>query len=495
MAFTHVLRDAASAPAPPPTPPPAAAPPSGMSLLPFTHLLRDGTAPAPAPGPAPAPSSPATPWRASRPPPPPVASAADRAAREAHIVPADELPSLGTARLGDAPAPPSAWFFDWSRTSPLDAPGVLSWLRRKLQRVVLPAGWLDASAGGDVPAAPSIWDLDPLVGALDQAFEQMLVGARSAATLANYRNPFLKLVLWVALHGGAVAPPEPWDVRRYLVYVVALRRNQSVAEQAVRAVQFVCWSNDWPVLSSSPHCRVPVQAAVRAFGRPTVKAAPVEPWMVVAVVQGSASAPLAQRMVAWAVLACFMCLGRYSDLCRLRFDSGYYEDHGSFLRFFLDKRKTDQNYDGQWIDVASSSVAASAFGGFSAVVHLRAAAAALQHTGPVLRRVGGPAGREYLRAPLIRSGSSAGCLANMSRDTFQKRYQALLIRHCGLSETDAKEYSSHGIRAGAATTLVKHKVPEHIIKACAGVTSAGWIDCYDRLDLDRRLECSRALGL
>ena len=135
----------------------------------------------------------------------------------------------------------------------------------------------------------------------DRAFEAMILGARNTATLGNYRNPYLKLTTWIALHGGAVAPPDLDVVGRYLVYVVALQRNKSVAEQAVRALQFVCWSNGCPSISGSPQCRIPMEAAGRPFSSPVVKAAPGEPWMVVAVVRGAAAGPEPQRMMAWAV--------------------------------------------------------------------------------------------------------------------------------------------------------------------------------------------------
>ena len=190
-----------------------------------------------------------------------------------------------------------------------------------------------------------------------------------------------------------------------------------------------------------------------------------------------------------------MCLGRYSDLCRLRFDHGYYEDHTDFLRFFIDKRKTDQSFNGQWIDIASSLEAANGFDGFSAVVELRKAAAALGNLGPVLRRIYGPARRERLGHPFITSGKHAGCPANMTRDTFQRRYQQLLVKFCGLSQKDTEDYTSQGLRAGGTTTLLKHRVPKRDIQRRAGTTSEGWLGMYDRVDLDRRLQCSRALGL
>ena len=84
---------------------------------------------------------------------------------------------------------------------------------------------------------------------------------------------------------------------------------------------------------------------------------------------------------------------------------------------------------------------------------------------------------------------------NMTRSQFQRHIQGMLVEFCALPLQDAKTYTTQGIRAGAATTLVKHRVPDHVVKGRAGVTSDDWIMTYDRIDLDRRLECSRALSL
>ena len=83
----------------------------------------------------------------------------------------------------------------------------------------------------------------------------------------------------------------------------------------------------------------------------------------------------------------------------------------------------------------------------------------------------------------------------MMYSDFTLELRSALVRYCGLPRDTAAQYTSHGIRAGAATTLVRAQVPDHIIQSRAGVTSADWITAYDRLDLGRRLACSRSLGL
>mmetsp|Transcript_14741 Transcript_14741/g.22243 ORF Transcript_14741/g.22243 Transcript_14741/m.22243 type:complete len:86 (-) Transcript_14741:3637-3894(-) len=84
---------------------------------------------------------------------------------------------------------------------------------------------------------------------------------------------------------------------------------------------------------------------------------------------------------------------------------------------------------------------------------------------------------------------------NASRELLQAHLQECLVSQCGLDAATAKRYTTQGIRAGAATTLVKHRIPEQRIKDLAGVTSEDWLVTYDRVDLERRLEGSRGLGL
>ena len=292
--------------------------------------------------------------------------------------------------------------------------------------------------------------------ALDLAFTSMVYGGRAVRTLAKYRLPFLKLALWLALRGCSLSPPSPQVVGRYLVFVTAVRRNQSAAASAVAALQYVSYLNNWESVADSVYVRVPKDAASRAFAAPTRKAPAIEAWMVVAIVRACCGAdePAPLRMFGYAVLACFMVVGRFDDLCHLRFDSGYFESHTTHLRFFFDRRKNDQNYSGHWVDVATSDAGSASSPGFSAVVHLRAAVDFLGNEGPVLRRVWKRSHAvPCLAPPLFESGKHAGHPRNMLYRDFVEQLRAVLISCCGPSTNDAREYSTHGIRASAKKSL------------------------------------------
>ena len=83
----------------------------------------------------------------------------------------------------------------------------------------------------------------------------------------------------------------------------------------------------------------------------------------------------------------------------------------------------------------------------------------------------------------------------MLYEDLARQFRSALVAHSNISAAEAVAFSTHAIRRGAVTSLVKAKVPDHIIVARAGVVSADWVRTYDGIDLERRLTCSRSPGL
>ena len=86
-----------------------------------------------------------------------------------------------------------------------------------------------------------------------------------------------------------------------------------------------------------------------------------------------------------------------------------------------------------------------------------------------------------------------GCPCFMMFPDFLNRLRAALVECCGLTSDEALHYTTHGVRAAAATSLVKADVALHIINTRAGTVTHNWVADYDRVDLPRRLDASRAL--
>ena len=70
---------------------------------------------------------------------------------------------------------------------------------------------------------------------------------------------------------------------------------------------------------------MPMQAAERAFAQPTKKGS--------VQLRCGADKPACSRMLGWTVLACFMWIGRFDDLCTLRWDPGFFEARTWGIRF------------------------------------------------------------------------------------------------------------------------------------------------------------------
>ncbi|KAJ1448740.1 hypothetical protein M885DRAFT_538043 [Pelagophyceae sp. CCMP2097] len=276
------------------------------------------------------------------------------------------------------------------------------------------------------------------------------------------------------------------------------RRNKSAAVVAVRALAFVAWMNSWGPLSTSPHCALMISAAVRAFSGPTKKAAALEAWHVAAIVKACcrADSPDHDFMFGTALVTCFMLLCRYDDLKRLCFEKDRFELFDTHARFFLETRKTDQNYGGQWIDIAAVAPTAASFGisCYDLLLDMRARA---HGVGPLLRRIYKRHGK-HLAPPFVVAGMRTdlpvGAPMYMARQAFVELLRQHLVSDCGLTADEAIFFSAHSPRAGGATEMVKQKVPTQLIQDLAGTVGADWIKCYDRVDLARRLAASATLG-
>jgi hypothetical protein len=161
------------------------------------------------------------------------------------------------------------------------------------------------------------------------------------------------------------------------------------------------------------------------------------------------------------------------------------------VSFFIDHRKNDTRWTGHYFDVPFGDRLTAYRGLVASDIFLASKARFL--TGPLLRRVW-RRGRAWHLAPrFIEDGPDAGESATMPHSDFHSLLRAELVASSGFSSSLALEYSSHGGRAAAASTLSRACIPPGQINDRAGVVSADWLAGYDRLDPERRFETVRAL--
>ena len=395
---------------------------------------------------------------------------------------------------------PECWFYDWSQRSPMDVKAVRSQMVAALAGVRLPAGWLTGGFKPRPSVVDELWNFDDLDATLDSLLDDLVSDGRAVRTLEKHRNPFLKMVFFLAVRGKPVQPPEPVDVGRYLALLLRLRFNEGALTSAKGALHYVCALNGWPLVASTSVAQIPLDAAARLCGRPVSKSRPLEPWMVAAMwtvlVPGGMVAATPDCAFALAVLVGFLCTGRFACLCRARYDDGYCTVTPDEITFFFDVRKNDPGWKGHSVVIARSG--ATELGGTDAYSVL-VLAKRVFGVGPVLRRVD-KRGREparlappFLDEPKFDSHGNRS-LRNMLYGPFVQMLRAVLVR-IGLSSAEADEYAAHSMRRGSVTALKKRKCDGEEIMDRAGVTSDGWVAGYDEVSPERKRALSLQFGL
>ena len=443
--------------------------------------------------------------------------AAKRAAKRRGVPTAElddkarELPEGGRMRWHK-----DGWFYDWQKRSPLSDSVIRSKLASALKDVRLVPGWVELEPGDDgfEPSTArglldTIYEFDDEDAKLDASMDALVIHGKEQSTLDGYRYPFLKAVFWLAVRDKPVNPPLAIDVARYLTVLVRLRANEGAPTMALRALNYVGSINGWGRIGSDSVVSIPMEAAARLFSGPTKKARALDVLQLADIVQKLIPNGLADitedspdGMMAGSLVGGFATIGRFENLCAMRYDDEYCEiverDGLKFIEFFIVKEKQrSRKRVGRVCVVAQSDRAV--FGGLTAF-DILAHGKATHKTGPVLRRVGKRGAKgAFLDAkffdPADRTDADGEpvCKNMMYKDYVA--YFRSLLELIGLSKEEVEQYTSHSVRRGAATNASKADVPEHLIKNQAGVTAYDWLRQYDELDDARRCDASRAIGI
>lgn len=317
----------------------------------------------------------------------------------------------------------------------------------------------------------------------DEALQRIAGRSRAASTLHKYFYPWRKWVEACRAKGYTPLPAKSDEFTRYLVYLASNRRNASCVRDAISAVNFVHSLCDLPSPSQASTLPWGVADAVkREWAKPVKQAAPLETWMVAAILRRycAEGGDLALWTVAIGILAGFVCFGRYDCITRLRLEPEFlrFAPDGSHARLFIDKRKTDQYHGGQFVDVAASP------GSDICPVRLLQRYTQLVGAKGFLLRGKGPD-------------------APMAYRDFIAAFRTALNLCCGiprnLTETYADlsvdRYSTHSIRRGATTAALRNGASVRGVRKQAGVTGLHWEDRYEDPDLEARLSVTRALDI
>jgi len=383
---------------------------------------------------------------------------------------------------------PRLWYYDFSVLHPADVPGWRSACSAFCNSfgIELPTAWLGTEISKKRSAERAFDDSAEEFrrreqAALRDAHVDMMGGARERRTIANLRNPGLKLVWWCASRGHHF-PPTAAQIALYYTKLAKDQDNIGAVSAAKSSFSFICAYNDLP---TSEYSSLRVNAALETMRRKhkhqVKKAAGLTVGMVRAIMDEFGS-PLPHleakrqwRLAVGASIALgFKLLLRYDDLKRCRWDPGYCEVFPTHIRFYLDGRKNNM-YGGDFLDVAAPAVPEE-FG----VYHICLLARSVFRSGFVLAYIGPRGDVDSLRA--------------MPHASFIRHLREAL-HHIGLSRDAAAVFSAHSMRSGGATAAAVHGLHREDIQHLAGVKDVNWLAYYNRMYLAERLRVSQSIGL
>ena len=389
-----------------------------------------------------------------------------------------------------------AWYYDWSYMHPADVEPWRSACERycRTHGIDLPSSWLSGNTKPPIVLNEDTSDHESVAdfliaesAKLHDKHKEFLDAARAKRTVANLRNPALKL-LWFLASRGHSFPPTPSAAASYFTFIAMKRDCIGAVATSKNALSYLSSTNGYdPRQYESARTTAPLEAMKRLHAAQVEKAAGITPPQVRAILhryagpRDNGSRKGRKRFEHWELaLGAAICLGyklllRYDDLKRCRWEAGYCDVFPTYIRFYLDGRKNNQ-YGGDFLDVAAPEKPDE-----MGVYHIVLLAREMFN------------GKGFVLANISTSGTvdTSRC---MSHKLFVHHLRGALIE-VGLSERQASVYSAHSLRAGGATAAAVHGLHREDILHLAGVNDPNWLAYYNRTYLTERLRVSRAMGL
>jgi hypothetical protein len=383
---------------------------------------------------------------------------------------------------------PFLWYYDFSSMNPASVPGWAKACKAFCNNfgIETPADWLGSAKvadykdqGTEGESAAAFVERER--ASLQVALSGMLGQAREKRTIANLRNPGLKLLWWCASR-GCHFPPTAAHAALYSTKLARDQDNIGSVTIAKNALSFICAYNDLPTLDyQSLRANAALEAMRRRHKHQVKKAAGLSVGMVKAIIKAFGvchpkrpAHKQWQLAVGTSIALGFKLLLRYDDLKRCRWDPGYCEVFPTHIRFYLDGRKNNM-YGGDFLDVAAPADPHE-----RGVYHLCVEARAVFQSGLVLANVDA-------RGVVHQQDS-------MSHANFVRHLREALV-HIGLTREEAAVFSGHSMRSGGATAAAVHGLHREDIQHLAGVKDVNWLAYYNRMYLAERLRVSQTIGL
>ena len=383
---------------------------------------------------------------------------------------------------------PRRWMYDWSTFNPTRTPDFRAHIASYVRAYGfhLPPSWTGIQDGGSAHVASSSDSIDDFLRKealwLEGRHKASMSEARAPTTLANYKNPVLKLA-WFALSRRWAFPPTAEQFGLYLTKLRETQNNAGALTTAKNALSCICQLNG---VDSSQYNALSVslstEGVLRAQRHIHKKSAALTAGLLRKInAQYSFLRPHRASNAQWefafgaAISAAFKLLARHSDMVRLLWDDNMCTIRDSHVQFYLSGRKNLQHGS------AILDVARPADNNPDGVYFLLCRAKDHFRTGHVLPHIN-------------RTTGEVNNTKSMSYNDYVLFLRSALVT-AGVPAETASLFAGQSPRAGGASEAAASGLHHEDIQHLAGVTSPEWLTWYNRRLLDERLRVSRALGL
>ena len=383
---------------------------------------------------------------------------------------------------------PRRWTYDWSTLNPTKTPDFCAHIASYVRTYGfhLPFSWTGIQEGGSERVASSSDSIDEYLRKealwLEARHMASMSEARAPTTLANYKNPVLKLA-WFAISRRWAFPPTAEQFGLYLTKLRETQNNAGALTTAKNALSCICQlngvdSSKYNALSVS----ISTEGVLRAQRHIHKKSAALTAGLLRKInAQYSFLRPHRAHNAQWefafgaAISAAFKLLARYSDTIQLLWNDNMCTIRDSHIQFYLSGRKNLQHGS------AILDVARPADNNLEGVYFILRRAKDHFRTGHVLPHINRTTGEVNNAKP-------------MSYNDYVLFMRSALVT-AGVPAETANLFAGQSPRAGGASEAAASGLHHEDIQHLAGVTSPEWLTWYNRRLLDERLRVSRALGL
>ena len=314
---------------------------------------------------------------------------------------------------------------------------------------------------------------------LSSKLPEVLINSKANNTYKNYNCHFKNWCKWCVMY-----ELSPVSSNQYYValYIISLMQNGCSSGKIDQSVYAIKWAHQ--LAGKSDPCdsflvRSVAEGAKRMVARPTTKKEAISPDIILRMVQmcGQNSNLYDIRTVTMCLLA-YSGFLRFSELANLRCCDVVIYD--LYVALFIEKSKTDQHRDGNWVVIAKINSPACPVNMLLKYIEL--ANITLNDDSFLFRQV------SFFRSTGVYKLRQSGRLS-------YTRVRELFMEKLALLGLDTTKYGLHSLRSGGATAVANRGVSDRLFKKHGRWRSDRAKGGYVQEDLSSLLSVSMNLGL